>query len=73
MLQTINSWWHGYLSAIGRGPVANEYEWHERRSFWPGRAPSGERSHIYRRRKLPDGSWQVEYVAEPDESGGYWP
>lgn len=72
MLTTLCTWWNGYLSSIGRRPVANEHEWHERRTFWPGRTADGALSHIYRRRKLPGGAWEIEYLPEP-EGDGYWP
>lgn len=72
ILVTLRGWWIGYLRSIGRGPVANEFEWHERHSFWPGRTHDGQLSHIYRRRKLPSGAWEVVYMPEP-EGDGYWP
>lgn len=73
MLTTLRSWWAGYLDLIGSGPVADVHEWHERRSFWWGRTPAGEFSYRYRRRKRPDGSWEIEYLPESDHSDGFRP
>lgn len=73
VLTTLRAWWTAYLVSIGRGPVADIHEWHERRSFWWGRTPAGEISYRYRRRKQPDGSWEIEYLPEADYGDGYWP
>lgn len=73
MLATLRAWWAGYLDLIGSSPVADEREWHKRRSFFWGRTPEGEVSYLYRRRKRADGSWQIEYLPEPDYGDGYWP
>lgn len=45
----------------------------QRRSLWWGHTPDGEMSYLYRRRKRPDGSWEIEYLPAPDHGDGFRP
>jgi hypothetical protein len=73
VLTTLRSWWMAYLDLTGSGPVADEHQWQQRRSLWWGHTPDGEMSYLYRRRKRPDGSWEIEYLPAPDHGDGFRP